>query len=103
VDLAGWQRWWKRSGGADVRRILMDEWDPIGVRGIPEAADEYDSYVGVVGRLLREGADADALRAYLTDVRESRMGFGASAQAEAREQLVANRLVEWYRAEAGAD
>ena len=24
----------------------MDVWDPIGVNGIPEAADEYDSYIG---------------------------------------------------------
>ncbi len=23
----------------------MDEWDPIGVSDIPEAADEYDSYI----------------------------------------------------------
>lgn len=24
----------------------MEEWDPIGVNDIPEAADEYDSYIG---------------------------------------------------------
>ncbi len=24
----------------------MEVWDPIGVNGIPEAADEYDSYIG---------------------------------------------------------
>ena len=26
----------------------MREWDPIGVAGIPQAADEYDTYVGKV-------------------------------------------------------
>jgi hypothetical protein len=29
-----------------IRRVLMEYWDPIGVNGIPEAADEYDGYVG---------------------------------------------------------
>jgi len=59
----------------------MDEWDPIGVAGIPEAADEYDSYMGVVGRKLREGATADQIAAYLTDISEEYMGLGPSAAA----------------------
>lgn len=29
-----------------IREILMRDWDPIGVHGIPEAADEYDMYIG---------------------------------------------------------
>jgi hypothetical protein len=29
-----------------IRRVLMEHWDPIGVAGIPEAADEYDGYIG---------------------------------------------------------
>jgi hypothetical protein len=29
-----------------IRGVLMEVWDPIGVKGIPEAADEYDSYIG---------------------------------------------------------
>ena len=31
-----------------IRGVLMAEWDPIGVSDIPEAADEYDSYIGGV-------------------------------------------------------
>ncbi len=38
-----------------ISRILLDEWDPIGVTGIPEAADEYDSYVQqIYGMLIRQ-------------------------------------------------
>jgi hypothetical protein len=29
-----------------IRTALMQHWDPISVAHIPEAADEYDSYVG---------------------------------------------------------
>jgi hypothetical protein len=31
------------AGAAGIRRLLMNERDPIGVRGVPAAADEYDS------------------------------------------------------------
>jgi len=28
-----------------VRDILINEWDPIGISGTPNAEDEYDSYL----------------------------------------------------------
>jgi hypothetical protein len=87
--------WWKRRGGAGVRRFLMTEWDPIGVAGIPEAADEYDAYVGVIGGMLRDRAGSVAI-AYLADVRSHRMGLGPSPEGEKAAQDVAGRLVEWY-------
>src|SRR5262245_66356729 len=31
---------------AAIRRILLTEWDPIGVSHFPEDQDEYESYVG---------------------------------------------------------
>jgi hypothetical protein len=34
-----------------IREILLRDWDPIGVNDVPEAQDEYDSYVGGVYRL----------------------------------------------------
>ena len=38
----------------NIRKILFQDWDPIGVSHIPEAQDEYDSYVGgVYSRLIR--------------------------------------------------
>jgi len=37
-----------------IREILLRDWDPIGVADIPEAQDEYDSYIpGIYGRLIR--------------------------------------------------
>jgi len=37
-----------------IREILLRDWDAIGVADIPEAEDEYDSYVtGIYGRLIR--------------------------------------------------
>jgi hypothetical protein len=42
----------------NIRRILMAEWDPIGVCDIPDAALEYDGYIGGVYELLERGASA---------------------------------------------
>ncbi len=39
-----------------IRQVLLHDWDPIGVSDVPEAKDEYDSYVGGIHRLLASGA-----------------------------------------------
>ena len=88
--------WWKRSGARELRRILMEEWDPIGVRGVPEAADEYDAYLGQIGSRLRAGATAEDIAAFLTDVEEVRMGLGPSPAARSRNQALAARLRAWF-------
>lgn len=37
-----------------IRGILLRDWDPIGVADLPEAQDEYDSYIGqIYGMLVR--------------------------------------------------
>jgi hypothetical protein len=99
MELSEWHKWWKDRGGAGVRRLLMDEWDPIGVRAWPEAADEYDSYVGVVGRMLHEGKTATEIQRYLTKIREEHMGLGPSMEGRRRDHEVAVHLLDWYAAE----
>jgi hypothetical protein len=37
------------DGARGLRRVLMDEWDPIGVAHSVEAQDEYDTYLGISG------------------------------------------------------
>jgi hypothetical protein len=74
----------------------MDEWDPIHVREVPEAADEYDGYLGPLAARLREGASADVIADYLTEVEEDRMGLGESPAARERNEALAARLLGWY-------
>jgi hypothetical protein len=39
---------------AGIRQILLHDWDPIGVADVPEAQDEYDSYISkIYGVLIR--------------------------------------------------
>ena len=49
-----------RESKRQVRRLLL-EWDPIGVSGIPEAADEYDCMISPLLRRLFDGADSRSL------------------------------------------
>jgi hypothetical protein len=72
----------------------MTEWDPIGVNGIPEAADEYDSYVGTVYVMLMDHrASAKTLAAYLFDTATNYIGLSASKELAGRCQTAATTLV----------
>ncbi len=53
----------------------MSQWDPIGVQDEPNAADEYDGYLGDILTLLERGASADELATYLLNVETIRMGL----------------------------
>lgn len=58
-----------------IRELLMREWDPIGVAGVPEAADEYDSYVNGVARLLIRRQSVSAIHEYLWQAETQQMGL----------------------------
>jgi hypothetical protein len=56
-----------------VRRVLLSDWDPIGVCDEPQAQDEYDDYVPDIVRLLREGAGANTLANHLLRIEAEEM------------------------------
>jgi hypothetical protein len=58
-----------------IRDVLMREWDPIGVKDEPMAADEYDMYPGDIYGLLTDNAAEAAIAAHLRKIEIERMGF----------------------------
>ncbi len=76
-----------------VQIVLRWAWDPIGVRDIPEAADEYDMYAPAVLALLRSGVSDQHLADYLTSVARDRMELTRSPSAD---QDIASMLRELY-------
>ncbi len=88
--------WWKRDGFIAIRTYLLAVWDPIGVSGTPEAADEYDGYIAELGERLREGAKPARIADYLAFVRVEGM---AMPPHRAVDLEVADSLVAWYRRE----
>jgi hypothetical protein len=58
-----------------IRPVLMEEWDPIGVHDVPEAADEYDGYIGGIYSLLRDGASDERIAQHLSEIETKTMGL----------------------------
>ena len=80
-----------------VRVVLLWAWDPIGVRGIPEAVDEYDSYAPAVLQLLESGASDRHIEDYLTSVIRDRMELRPNPKAD---EDIAAMLRELYAIDA---
>jgi hypothetical protein len=64
-----------------IRRVLLRDWDPIGVRDAPEAQDEYDGYIGGVYRLLATGAAVHDIAEHLAQIERDFMGFSTRSDA----------------------
>ena len=78
-------RW--RSDAAAIRKILHQDWDPIGC-GVPE--DEYDSYLWPVLGLLQEGAPREEVADYLRNTARDAM---SSSVPEARLVVVQDKFM----------
>jgi hypothetical protein len=79
-----------RSYQAAIREVLMREWDPIGVADVPEAADEYDSYVSQIHGLLIRREPLDKLVDFLWWVETEHMGLAGDRR---KTEQVAERLL----------
>ncbi|MCA9076098.1 MAG: hypothetical protein KDA93_13805 [Planctomycetaceae bacterium] len=69
---------------AEVKRILWEEWDPIGVHPLGGPDDEYDSYVSSITRWILEGRDEVAIERYLTELRTNAIGLSPSRSDDDR-------------------
>jgi hypothetical protein len=58
-----------------VDETLHYLWDPIGVKGIAQARDEYHSYLPHVFSLVLNQAKAPEIAAYLVEVEKNSMGL----------------------------
>jgi hypothetical protein len=83
-----------RRNRAKVRELFMREWDPIGVRDVPQATDEYDSYVAkAYVMLMDEGASENAIADYLGDIATRYMGLSPTEAGKTACRRTASMLV----------
>jgi hypothetical protein len=73
-----------------IKRLFLDEWDPIGVAEFPEACDEYDSYALQVFTSLHNGARAESIADYLSWLERDHMGLTALS---GRSQTIADKVI----------
>ena len=76
-----------------VRIVLHWAWDPIGIRGIEGAADEYDMYAPNVLELLNANATSEQIADYLTGVVRDRMELPAKLD---RDKDIGEMLCQLY-------
>jgi hypothetical protein len=78
-----------------VDEVLHYIWDPIGVPGVPQARDEYYSYLPSIFKLVQDGASADAIAQHLTDIVVNRMGLNGTIKDSLE---VVSVLQDWKEA-----
>lgn len=81
-----------------IRQILLEEWDPAGIRHEPTAQDEYDDYAKTAHRmLLKKDASAQKLFAFLQWVESDQLGLDPSSEALGRRWQAVDALLALTR------
>ena len=62
----------------EIKTILLKEWDPIGIQGIPEAQDEYDSYIFSIYQLIQLKKSEEKVFNYLWWIETEQMGLSGN-------------------------
>lgn len=76
-----------------VDEILHYKWDPIGVSDLPEARDEYHTYLPVVFSMLKQNKNSEEIANYLTETQSDRMGLSKSPQMSSANLQIAGLLI----------
>jgi hypothetical protein len=91
----GRNKYQSRENRARVREILLRDWDPIGVYGVPEATDEYDTYANrAYVMLMDEGATASEIAGYLYIVATEHMRLTDHGRLAEKSDQVSQLLVQ---------
>lgn len=69
-----------RTSHEQIRTALIERWDPIGVREIPEARGEYDHYVPSIYRMLITRCSKQEIFDYLWWLETEHMGLNGDMQ-----------------------
>lgn len=72
---------------ARIRRVLLDQWDPLYVGDNPKLADEYDSYLSKIVKALDERVSVEHLARLLADIEDG--WFDETYKAERWEACLA--------------
>lgn len=58
-----------------IGQILLEDWDPIGIKKFSEASDEYDSYATDIAQMVYRGANRNTIFEYLRKIETEHMGI----------------------------
>ena len=77
----------------EIRRVLLEVWDPIGIKGESKAQDEYDMYLGHIFELITQQKSDDEIADYLIWAVNENMGLGQAKKQHMLETVRALRKI----------
>ena len=78
----------------DIRQVLLNVWDPIGIKDEINAQDEYDAYIGEIYELLISGASDRQITDRLLFIVHERMGLDAATNEAMASTIRALRTIQ---------
>jgi hypothetical protein len=79
---------------SDIRQVLLNVWDPIGIKDEINAQDEYDAYIGEIYELLISGASDRQITDRLFFIVRERMGLDAATSEAMASTVTALRTIQ---------
>jgi hypothetical protein len=76
-----------------MRHVLLEVWDPIGIKDEPNAQNEYDGYIGKLYNLLVSHADDSQLIDYLYWAVHDNMGLDAASRTDMQNTVAALKKI----------
>ncbi len=67
-----------------IRRVLVEDWDPMGVRADRRRRREYDRHIPGIYALLVSGAPVEAVAQRLAQIEQDDMGLTAAGEPRTR-------------------
>ncbi|MGA9585968.1 MAG: hypothetical protein WBQ95_11615 [Terracidiphilus sp.] len=77
----------------EMRHVLLEVWDPIGIKDEPNAQDEYDGYIGKLYDFLVSHADDSQLIDYLYWAVHDNMGLDAASRSDMQSTVEALKKI----------
>lgn len=59
----------------DVRSVLINDWDPLGIGNNSNLKDEYDGYIGTIIQILLQKSSIESIFLFLKKVENEEMGI----------------------------
>ena len=78
---------------SQIRTVLLNVWDPIGIHNEPNSQDEYDGYVGEIYALLIRAATDQEITDRLLNIVQDTMGLDTAKAEDMRSTVRALREI----------
>jgi len=59
----------------NIRSVLLNDWDPVGIGDNPNLSDEYDGYIGSIINILKQKPTIEEIVGFLGEIEKTELGI----------------------------